>query len=309
MRHDGQESAIDAWKRKLDFLETKLSTASSVNEEFTILENIKECKRNIERLKREEKLERERDPLEIALLNLDYKKQVRTFEDFWDIDDCPKIGCFLIQGKIKYGQEWLVHKLINHHFPDPSDARKITINLPSHVESDIEELWLQFSRSLNLKYSAPPSDLVQYVHELWKKNTVILIFRNLDRIYNQEIQQLIEDFLIPLAKIKNQNSYYYYLSIFLVDNRNKAYKWNINSIQDLQYWQPYKIIKLPDISILTEDLVAKWLRKNHKRLHCFCQTKELIPEVASNIFEQSLNGIPEIMIEEIRKMYTQNLLL
>ena len=43
------EQAIAIWRRKLDFLETKLPTAS-VNEEFTILENIKECKHKIQEL-------------------------------------------------------------------------------------------------------------------------------------------------------------------------------------------------------------------------------------------------------------------
>ena len=57
--------------------------------------------------------------------------------------------------------------------------------------------------------------MVQYVYEIWQNNTVILIVRNLDRIYNLETQKLIEDFLTPLVN-ENQNPYYY-LSIFLVD--------------------------------------------------------------------------------------------
>jgi inactive STAND len=241
--------------------------------------------------------------LQQILYSLNYQSQSRLFEDFWNGDGTRKSGCFLVHGKYLSGQHLLVNRLFYHDFGiDAQTPCKITINLPDH-RSDvcIEYLWEILSEELHCSSSI--TDIIDSAYNYWREETVILAFKNLDRLYKTEHQKLLDQFWLPLvekiAPLANQSKSYFL--VFLVDNRGVASNWNINCCQ-LENWQPCHPLDLSSIEPFGRNMLKMWINKNKNKLGELMDNNDM-PNILEQVWCKSYEqGIPELAIEEICRL-------
>ena len=240
--------------------------------------------------------------LKQILYSLNYQSQSHLFKTFWNSDASPKSGCFLVHGKYLSGQELLMNRLFYHDFGiDLQTPHKFTINLPDRGEVYIEDLW----KILGEKFGCAPlvTDIVESAYNYWQEETVIVAFKNLDRLYKKEHQKLLDQFWLPLVErndrqVRESKSYFL---LFLVDNQGMAGNWNLNCCQ-LENWQPSHPLDLKQIETFGKGMLQIWFKQNKEKL-----TELMDNNDRQNILEQVWcksceQGIPELAIAEICRL-------
>ncbi|KYC38261.1 hypothetical protein WA1_38645 [Scytonema hofmannii PCC 7110] len=285
--------ALNTWKEKLAYLEQQESSASDPAMKKNIQQQIKECKEKI----------LSGTQLDNALLPLNYNQQFDRYRDFFETYSQDHIGAFLIHGQSKSCQQWLVHRLICH-VPGDTDPKKILVRLDKN-ESHIEDFWKILAAQLNIGRDTPPEKIVEAVYRHYA-DTVILLFDNLDKLYNKEIGKILDQFWIPLVEkvLENTNERERpYLLMFLVDNTGCSPEWNINFLQ-LENCNPnqrmIQPIKLPKIERFSLQTLKKWVRTNPK-LFKIPVDNYLALETLAQEFYDSTCGVPEDVMKAICK--------
>ncbi|GET40481.1 hypothetical protein MiSe_52900 [Microseira wollei NIES-4236] len=115
---------------------------------------------------------------------------------------------------------------------DVTTAKKIFRSLPDNREVYIDDLWSRFRDSLQLSRTASVGEIVNYLYNCWQDGTVILIFDNLDQLYETEPKKMLQEFWQNLVAMLSDRSNYCdsYFLMFLVDNCNFSEKWEIDLV-------------------------------------------------------------------------------
>ncbi|WP_353930992.1 hypothetical protein WJM97_22490 [Okeanomitos corallinicola TIOX110] len=190
-----------------------------------------------------------------ALEDLNYKNQIQDFTDF--LEQPLKLGIYLIYGKEKHGQRWVLNRLC-YEEPYFSNSVKHKISLKRY-RHNITYLWDNLAQEFGSK-SNQLNDIIDSVYQQWQKNTVILCFDHVseDKIKGQYINTIISQLWIPLMrKIENDQiaSHKYSLSLFLVDYKECC-------LQDLGCSNStQELIELEKLSIFKQGHLERWVRK------------------------------------------------
>ena len=233
-----------------------------------------------------------------ALLSLNYREQVDKFEKFWEVDPSRQVGSFLVWGQAASCQAWLLNRLLHKSFHDTTAAKKIPVFLSTYEESYIEDLWSKLSKELQT--SSAPQKLIESMYEHWQNETVIIVLHNLERMYPDQPKELIEKFWNPLVDMVKQHPRRCssYLVMFLVDNKGDAHKWKIDFATDINRWEPSQPFNLQPISNFSNPLLNTWVQKN-RRLPRFPPNNEQLTKLAKDFWENSREGIPELVMDKI----------
>jgi hypothetical protein len=152
------------------------------------------------------------EQLKTALFNLNYKSQVRAFED--QITE-TKTGAFLIYGQENHGQKWLVHRLCQQ-IPYCINAEKKAINLKhSRHYQQLNYLWQDLGQALGINnYNC--DSLSQAIAQYAQTSTLILCFHNIEILTNSEREQFIADFWQKV--VNNAQNIKFPIVLFLTAN-------------------------------------------------------------------------------------------
>lgn len=207
-----------------------------------------------------------------ALLHLDYRDQVRLFEDFLDTDRI--VGAFLIHGSDKSEPHWLVTSLIKKVLnvkTETNNTSDLIINLSfvGNTQSRcLSSIMRQISTQFKLttpRYSV--NDIVQEICKRWESKTIILVIEVEKNIDESFLQEFIDQFWEPLAKsanemrLKNHNNYNYSLILFMLDIDGCTKSWEISCTEDITSQRiPQLPIKFTKIQPIPRGQLMQWLR-------------------------------------------------
>ena len=237
-----------------------------------------------------------------ALTKLDYSKQEGRF---WEFVETNQVVACLIHGQSEQGQRWLLNRLIKR-IPGikTNDCTPPFSFLKKTQNGSLNSLWKDIERKLHLNTKPIPSEIVKAIYRRSQKETVVLIFNNIDDIEQTYLQQFLKDFWEPLVNLACSSlpkSYEYRLLMFLIDCSGEVEKWNIPWVDNLDTnWHPRNPIKLQKIQHLTPMEVGYWLSQTSdlpSQLNQYIQastiekTVEYILETSGGLHEEALYHI------------------
>ena len=171
-------------------------------EGFRLQQQIKEAQQKRERIHQELKeLDKTSNSEQLyrMLLKLGYERQVRLF---LRLIQTQSVAAFLIHGSLKYGQRWLLNRLVEQYVPHNTNYNKIRIELSRTVRrTDVQTLWRELGNKVLGKRYPPPSplEIAEGVYRLWQTENVLLVFHDVNFIPQDYLEKLIKEFWQSLA--------------------------------------------------------------------------------------------------------------
>ena len=240
------------------------------------------------------------DQLYQVLQKLGYQKQVRTFRR---LIEKHSIAAFLIHGSPGYGQRWLLNKLIGY-VPGNLQGKTIPIGLDRGTRSrEINALWRELAGRVGLvgRRNFEPEEIAERVYQCWRTQNVFLVFHEVDCMPEDYLRQIIQNFWQSLAKkARNINSTRNdpKLLMFLVDYEGRVGNLkNIFSEEPDPSSVPSVPVKPPKITEFSDEDLRDWIYQESNQLPI--EFTHEVDTVVQKILNNSENGIPEYVLEEI----------
>lgn len=237
-----------------------------------------------------------------ALLKLGYREQVLSFKKFLKKQS---IGTFLLHGSPDYGQRWLLNRLITQHIRHCNTGKLMRVQLNRIARRrDITALWRELGGRVGLIGTKPtPSEVVERVYEWWQTQNVILVFHDVDCMPQEYLQELIQEFWLPLANQARKVVSEYQLLMFLVDYEGDVGTQNTLFVEKLEpTWEPKIPIKLPSITQFCDRTLNDWIETveiEFDTLPLVEAINNTEDELVNEILDNSENGVPELAMLEI----------
>ena len=286
---------------------------------FTIEKQIEGAQAECDRIKQEienQNLSENSCNLYQALLKLGYLEQIISFKRFLKNQS---IASFLIHGSPDYGQRWLLNRLITQHVRYETTGKLVRVQLSRIARRrDISALWRELGGRVGLGGKPTPSEVVEGIYGCWETQSVILVFHDVDCMPQEYLQQLIQDFWLPLAtqarEVVSQTRNYpqtnnYQLLMFLVDYEGSVGKQNTLFVEKLEpNWEPKIPIKLPLITPFADRILKDWINAIavDVQFDAFPLVEAIIndtgDELVQEILDNSDNGVPELAMSEICRL-------
>ncbi|WP_339379280.1 hypothetical protein [Brasilonema sennae] len=299
------QKLLDLLEEKILFLQTAKVTAIDAVALFSLHKQIEEAEGerdkiiqqidNLESVACSEELYR-------ALLKLGYRDQVRSFLKFLK---AQSIGAFLIHGLLDHGQRWLLNRLVTQHIRLGTMGKMVRIELDRiGRRRDISALWREFGGRVGLGRQHSPTEIAERVFHWWKTQNVILVFHGVDCMPEGYLQELLDEFWLPLASQAREvlSPTKYQLLMFLVDYEGCVGCQDTIFVEELETtWEPRVPIKLPIINPFGDRILTDWFEMLETEFHTL-PLVELINEIedlVQEILENSDNGVPELAFSEI----------
>jgi len=236
-----------------------------------------------------------------ALLRLDYHQQVSLFQK---IVEAHRVGAFLVHGAPKYGQRWLLNRLIQL-IPNSITAKVIKIGLNRKAcKSDVNDLWHELSGRVGSRQRLSPEKIAEEMKNLCQTQTVILIFSHVHWMPEKYMKEFIRKFWRPLTNITRihaspQSDYRFFM--FLLDYSGQVNKWKaVFAKAGGPKGKPDTPIKLPRATRFTAGILGPWMDNSLNELprELTAQAKQTVQTILKN----SKNGVPEHVIEYVCRL-------
>lgn len=234
-----------------------------------------------------------------SLLKLGYEEQDRLFRK---LVKHPVAG-FLIHGLPSYGQRWLLKRLLRKHVTDCFRGRLVEIDLSRKVrKNDVSTLWIELGGWVGLQgKECVPGAIVERVSKWWQTENVLLIFEVVNSLPSAGLEQLIQEFWLPLATKARDSQVEgipYKLLMFLVDHEGITASWDVPFADNIDAsWQSYKPLKAKRLTKFSDDELTDWMDDKRKDLPTILT--EDMDRVVQNILDESDDGIPEYTLRQI----------
>lgn len=235
-----------------------------------------------------------------ALLKLGYRQQARLFRRAIAAES---VAAFLIHGLPEYGQRWLLNRLVVQYLPEHLNSKVVKVNLSRLArQSNVSALWRELGGQVRVKgYRAKPPEIADGVYRWWLTLDVILVFHDVHVLPESAVQEMIEQFWIPLTQRVQDASVGESpckLLMFLVDYEGKAEQWNLPFVEKLDAgWKPQRPIKTPKLQEFTEKELMDWLDDQYRDLPS--DLTQDIDDKVEEILDNTEGGIPVLVLREI----------
>ncbi|MEA5577618.1 hypothetical protein [Anabaena sp. UHCC 0451] len=244
--------------------------------------------------------------LQADLKDLNYEAQIREFKAFLSENFNQSIGAFLIHGKDKYGQRWLVNRLI-FNLPYWSMGEKFPICLKKH-RHEINRVW----ETLQWKFgstSSSPEDVITAIYERWEKEPVILCFDNVNeyKVRGDYLRNLISQFWQPLAKKAISDKFYskYPLILFLIDREGCPDDLDIELLNSFDINKAHVPVKLTELLRFKESEIGLWVKNKDTLFNPILSDMNLEKFIALLVqCNNDDNKTPEDVLDQICGQFT-----
>lgn len=297
---------LEELDKKILFLEGKKITEANPLVLFQLVKEIEDA--SVERETKRQELESitytvNSKELYKALLKLGYRNQILAFKRFIR---GQSIGAFLIHGSPDYGQRWLLNRLVSQHIDDGTSSKVLSVELHRIGRRiDIFTLWRELGGRCGLRRQNTPTEIIDCVYQCWQTQNVVLIFHEVDCMPENYLQQLIQEFWLPLATQAREtvpSMRKYRLLMFLVDYEGCVGTQETLFVEKIEpNWEAKIPVKLPVINPFCSSELDEWLDTVEIEfdklplIEIINRKDELIQEILDN----SDNGIPELAFSEI----------
>jgi hypothetical protein len=232
--------------------------------------------------------------LYIDLMNLGFEMEEAVYKKQKEISS---LSSFVIHGSFDYGHYWLLRRFLDRLRQEggldyPFDMGR------NDLKADIDEVWDELARHLELEDEAPRPEIYQNLAEAIHNHPVALLFKNVQYMFPSQIPNLIDDFWYPLAKgiqeqLNDQPKYKLFMFMIFYNDEKP---WPVDLPENLeQTAQPCCPIKL-NLSTIGQDDLKGWLKYgSHGRLSDY-------DEIDTNlvtVWQQSNGGVPEKVARKI----------
>ncbi len=234
-----------------------------------------------------------------TLLKLGYDKQVRLFVR---LIQAQSVAAFLIHGSYKYGQRWLLNRLVDQYLPSCITARKIKIELGRLIGgTDVTALWQELGDHLGQRGEQPsPLEIAEGVYRWWQTENVLLIFHDVNLMPKEYLETLIGEFWKPLvnkARKADSSEKKYKLLMFLVDYDGSVGNLDRLFSEKVDSNKPDAPVRSPTISKFTEENVSE--RMLHEFNELPWELTHNVDDTVRAILSESDKGIPENVLQGI----------
>lgn len=296
------EENYDLLAEKLKRLRRDFAIATDTLVRFQLEKQIEQTEIELSELAQQlEELERASSSGKVyrALLKLGYRLQTRAFRKF---TDAHAIAAFLIHGFPEYGQRWLLNRLVVQHIPHIITGKVVKIELSRIArKSDSAALWRELGGRVGLGRQSTIPEITERIYQWWRTQNVLLIFYDMDCLSETFLNELIQDFWLPLAtktRVATSQASQFKLLMFLVDYDGCVGNWNVPFAEKLDStWKPDNLVKLPEINQFSADELTNWLE--HEADELPTKLIDQLDETIQIILKNSDNGIPEPALGEI----------
>ena len=305
------QKLLELQEEKIIHLRVAKVTQTDALSIFKIEKQIEEAQAECDRIKQEienQNISSASCDLYRALLKLGYQEQIIAFKRFLK---SQSIAAFLLHGSPDYGQRWLLNRLITQHIRYGTTGKLVRIQLNRiGRRRDISALWRELRGRVGLVgRQHTPSEIVEQIYGWWQTQNVILVFHDVDCMPKEYLQQLIQDFWLPLAAQAREvasKTTNYQLLMFLVDYEGGVSKQNTLFVEKLEpSWEPKIPIKLPSINPFGDRILKDWM--NAIAVDIEFDALPLVEaiindtedELIQEILDNSDNGVPELAMSEI----------
>lgn len=302
------QKLLELEEKKIIHLRVAKVTQTDALSIFKIEKQIEEAQAECDRIKQEienQDILSTSCDLYRALLKLGYREQIISFKRFLK---SQSIAAFLLHGSPDYGQRWLLNRLITQHIRYDTTVKLVRVQLNRiGRRRDISALWRELGGRVGLVGKQnTPSEIVKRVYGWWETQNVILVFHDVDCMPQEYLQQLIQDFWLPLAGQAREvvsKTTKYQLLMFLVDYEGGVSKENTLFVEKLEpSWEPKIPIKLPSIIPFRDHTLNDWMETieiEFDTLPLVEAINDKEDELVKEILDNSDNGIPELVMLEI----------
>ncbi|HAC64857.1 MAG TPA: hypothetical protein DCF68_15330 [Cyanothece sp. UBA12306] len=304
-KYEELQGEYDELTKELNHYRRKINIDNfSPKEEYKLIKQIEETeeKRDVinQKLKRLDQ-DSNSEQLYKNLLKLGYLEQVNWFVRLLNVQS---VASFVIHGSVKYGQRWLLNRLVEQYVPESITGKKIKIDLARAVQkTDLKTLWRELGYQVGLCEILPePNEIVQRVYRWWQTENVLIVFHDINVIPVDHLQELIINFWNPIAKqaraeIGELGQSDYKLLMFLIDYDGTAENVAGLFAEKLSDTKTNDPLRPPKISKFTEIEVRNWLLTEYPELPI--SLKHNVDDIIKAILTQSQEGIPEYVLRGI----------
>lgn len=230
-----------------------------------------------------------------ALMQLGYREQSRNFYRMFRKN---QIGAYLIHGPTeKYGQQWLLNRLIRQFLPSSMTAKKFRIGLGRiGRRNDVAGLWAELAEEVKCDRRDPPEEIAQHTMQWWLKHDIIIALYDVDCLSEELLNILVQEFWLPLAnKAEGMRSTGcpHRLLMFLVDNEGVTATRGVEMAEKIDIGRVNTQLTPPPIKEFSEQDIEDWVMDRYSDL-----PEDLIEDVET-LLEISDGGVPEWTFAEI----------
>lgn len=302
-RYSELQKEYDDLSDEIDFLSHSEKTEDlRPRERFRLQRQIKEVEKNRERVKQQlEELDKTSNSEQLyrTLLKLGYERQVQLFVR---LIQAQSVAAFLIHGSLKYGQRWLLNRLVDQYVPHSITGRKIKIELSRAVgRTDVTALWRELGDRLGKRgQQSSPLEIAEGVYRWWQTENVLLVFHDVNLMPKDYLEKLIGEFWKPLAnKARKADSCFsnYQLLMFLVDYDGSVGNLDRLFAEKIDSNQPHAPVRPPTISKFTEENVTNWMLAEFEELPI--ELTHNVDDTVQAILAESDRGVPEDVLRGI----------
>lgn len=243
-----------------------------------------------------------KNKLRKILMGLGFESQEDEFFEIFEKK--KKTSAYLIHGPTdKYGQRWLLNRLIQHFLPVESiSAKKFRVDLGRvGRRNDISAMWGELADELQCNREASPKEIAQRTARWWLKNPVIIAIYDVNCLTEQALNLLIQEFWLPLVKEIEEiqtTGCLHRLLMFLVDNEGITAAHTIPLLEKIGI-SATSSTKLDSSSLkeFSKRELRTWVRQKYPDL------PEALRADVEPLLNASDGGIPEWAFEEICRQF------
>ena len=233
----------------------------------------------------------------IALSSLNFIEQKKKFGEF--LDSGNRIGAFLLHGRPRLGQDWILNELLRRLPEDAiSTARPFKFDFGRKFGGTLEDLWYELGVWVGVD-SSEPDKIAEAIYTLWQTQTLIFVLRDVKPDEQHYVQEFLHAFWYPLLKkapAKLSDLLNYCMLFFVSYNDCKGKLALTKQVEP--DWGISCPIELEALTKFSLSELQRWRDGEYGRLHSSVTVEKIL--------ENSDNGLPELVLRNICKLNGDN---
>ncbi|MDB9374604.1 hypothetical protein [Nodularia sphaerocarpa] len=228
-----------------------------------------------------------------ALLKLNYVKQCAYFNEKFHKSPA---SCFLIKGQRGYGQNFLLHRLLEHsNFSTTTLKKIIPITLKAGIDNYVEEIWSILKNhlpKLDKTKTSLETEIIARLEEEWENKHVIIVIDNAECIKQTEEATKLREFWQTLLEKKGSKPHRLLMFLVFQDKQTPS----IFKSDTTNYIFPIK-----SIDKIEKTCLEQWICNYYNDVFYYFDLQKTCKALAEDFYTNSSSGVFDKLLEQIRQ--------